>query len=95
MAEVIDWSPVDDDNNSAPPVGAPEGMLPSGVNNTMRAMMGSLRRMYDKIVSAETVLPYLPLAGGTVTGNVAMNGTGGLTLAGVLLGAPLERLYTG
>ena len=77
MAEVVDWSPVDDDNDSAPPVGAPEGMMPSAVNNTLRAMMASLRRMYDK--------PYLPTAGGTVTGNVAINGTGGLALSGVQL----------
>jgi len=85
MAEVIDWAPVDDDNNAAPPVGAPEGMMPAQVNNTMRAMMGSLRRMYDQIVAGTLALPYLPLAGGTVTGNVAINGTGGMALSGVQL----------
>jgi hypothetical protein len=85
MAEVQDWSPVDDDNDAAPPVGAPEGMMPSAANNIMRAMMGSLRRMYDKIVDGTLALPYLSTAGGTVTGNVAINGTGGLSLSGVQL----------
>ena len=85
MAEVSDWSPIDDNNNSAPPVGAPEGCMPSAVNNIMRAMMGSLRRMLDSIVSGVQALPYLPIAGGTVTGNVAVNGTGGVQLQTTVL----------
>lgn len=44
MAEVFDWNVVDASNNQAPPVGAPEGMAPSTVNDIMRAMMGSIRR---------------------------------------------------
>ena len=80
MSEVVDWSPVDDDNDAAPPVGAPEGMMPSAVNNTLRAMMASLRRMYDKLVDGTQALPYLPTAGGVVSGNVAVNGTGGVAL---------------
>ena len=38
------WSPTDASNNSAAPDGAPEGMPPSGVNDTMRAIMGADRR---------------------------------------------------
>jgi len=48
-------------------------------------MMGAIRRLYDQIVAGTLALPYLPLAGGTVTGNVAINGTGGVTLSGVQL----------
>lgn len=85
MAEITDWSPVDDNNNMAPPVGWPEGMMPSAVNNTARGMMGTLRRAWDRIVAGTEVLPYLPLAGGTVTGNVAVNGTGGVSLQTTVL----------
>jgi len=59
--------------------------MPSSINNCMRAMMGSLRRWYDKVLDGTLALPYLPLAGGTVTGNVAINGTGGVSLSGVQL----------
>ncbi len=34
-------------NNSAPPIGAPEGMLGEDVNDTMRVMMASQRETYD------------------------------------------------
>jgi hypothetical protein len=37
------------DNNSAPPNGAPEGMLPSAVNDTMRDMMAQIRDVGDGI----------------------------------------------
>lgn len=43
------WSPNDASNNAVSPAGAPEGMLPSGVNNTMRAMMGATKRFWDRI----------------------------------------------
>jgi len=68
MSEVSTWDPVDDNNTSAPPAGAPEGMQPSAVNNTMRAMMGALRRMYDTFTAQFTALPttYLRLTGGTI-----------------------------
>jgi hypothetical protein len=36
-------------NNAAPPDGAPEGMLPSGVNDTMRDMMAQIRDVGDGI----------------------------------------------
>ena len=37
------------DNNAAPPNGAPEGMLPSAVNDTMRDMMAQIRDVGDGI----------------------------------------------
>ena len=42
------WNEVDDNNSSAAPDGAPEGMAPGGVNNTMRAMMGAIKRWWNK-----------------------------------------------
>ena len=41
------WNESDDNNSTAAPDGAPEGMPPSGVNNTVRAVMGAIKRWYD------------------------------------------------
>jgi hypothetical protein len=73
MADVDTWSPLDESNISPPPDGWPEFMLPSGVNNSARAMMGAIRRWYDKTLSGELVLPYLKLSGGSVTGAVTVS----------------------
>lgn len=73
MADISAWSPVDESNTAAPPAGAPEGMAHSAVNNTMRAMMGAVRRFYDwtttNIVALQNSLAnYLPISGGSLTG---------------------------
>lgn len=51
MAELSSsaWSETDDSNSSAPPDGWPEGMNPSDVNNAARAMMGAIKRFWDRI----------------------------------------------
>jgi microcystin-dependent protein len=41
------WSETDASNNTPAPDGAPEGMFPSGVNDTIRAVMGATKRWYD------------------------------------------------
>jgi hypothetical protein len=41
------WSGTDASNNTPAPDGAPEGMFPSGVNDTIRAVMGATKRWYD------------------------------------------------
>ena len=41
------WSETDASNNTPAPDGAPEGMFPSGVNDTLRAVMGATKRWYD------------------------------------------------
>ena len=41
------WSETDASNSTPAPDGAPEGMIPSGVNDTIRAMMGATKRWYD------------------------------------------------
>ncbi len=44
---VSNWSTTAGDNNSAPPDGAPEGMLASEVNNTIRQNMASVRELAE------------------------------------------------
>jgi hypothetical protein len=41
------WNEADAANSSAAPDGWPEGMAPSGVNDSGRAMMGALKRWYN------------------------------------------------
>jgi hypothetical protein len=48
MTDINVWNATDDNNNAAAPAGWPEGMMPSGVNNAARAMMGSLKRWRDQ-----------------------------------------------
>ena len=48
------WNEIDDNNAAAAPDGAPEGMPPSGVNNTLRAMMGAIKRWYDQSIPRAT-----------------------------------------
>jgi len=73
MADISTWSPVDESNNQPPPDGWPENQSPSSVNNCARAMMGAVRRFYDQIIAGTLSLPYLPITGGTVTGNITAN----------------------
>jgi microcystin-dependent protein len=41
------WNENDTNNNQPAPDGAPEGMSPSGVNDTIRAVMGALKRWFN------------------------------------------------
>ena len=43
-----DWSETAASNNAAAPNGAPEGMLGSAVNNTMREMMAAIKRDWNR-----------------------------------------------
>jgi hypothetical protein len=56
MADIKNWSGVDDDNSEASPNGFPEGMARSGVNDSARAMMGAIRDFY---AAAEWVTVYV------------------------------------
>src|SRR4051812_17229820 len=87
MTDIISWSPVDASNNAAPPAGWPENMQPSAVNDCARAMMGAIRRYYDTLLSGSFVLPYLPITGGAVTGNITaanINATGQINAVGAV-----------
>jgi hypothetical protein len=61
------------DNNAAPPNGATEGMLPSGVNDTMRDMMSQIRDVGDGIRDGTYTMTAPKITGGTITG-VALSG---------------------
>jgi hypothetical protein len=61
------------DNNAAPPNGAPEGMLPSGVNDTMRDMMAQIRDVGDGIRGGTYTMTAPVITGGSITG-VALSG---------------------
>jgi len=77
-------------NTAAPPDGAPEGMLPSAVNDTMRDMMSQIRDCGDGIRDGTYTMTAAKITGGTITGitdlAVADGGTGASTLTGVLKG---------
>jgi len=73
-------------NNAAPPDGAPEGMLPSAVNDTMRDMMAQIRDCGDGIRDGTYTMTAAKITGGTITGitdlAVADGGTGSSTASG-------------
>ena len=77
-------------NTAAPPDGAPEGMLPSAVNDTMRDMMSQIRDVGDGIRDGTYTMTAPKITGGSITGitdlAVADGGTGASTLTGVLKG---------
>jgi hypothetical protein len=56
------------DNNAAPPNGAPEGMLPSAVNDTMRDMMAQIRDVGDGIRGGTYTMTAPVITGGSITG---------------------------
>jgi len=60
-------------NTAAPPDGAPEGMLPSAVNDTMRDMMAQIRDCVDGIRDGTYTMTAAKITGGTITG-VAFTG---------------------
>jgi hypothetical protein len=55
-------------NTAAPPDGAPEGMLPSAVNDTMRDMMSQIRDCGDGIRGGTYTMTAPVITGGSVTG---------------------------
>ncbi len=55
-------------NNAAPPDGAPEGMLPSAVNDTMRDMMAQIRDVGDGIRDGTYTMTAPKITGGSITG---------------------------
>ena len=47
MTNISEWSTTAASNNSASPDGFPEGMAPSGVNNSAREVMAAVRAYYE------------------------------------------------
>jgi hypothetical protein len=69
-------------NTAAPPDGAPEGMLPSAVNDTMRDMMAQIRDCGDGIRGGTYTMTAPVITGGSVTGVTAVSTSGNLTFTG-------------
>jgi hypothetical protein len=63
-------------NTAAPPDGAPEGMLPSAVNDTMRDMMAQIRDVGDGVRDGTYTMTAVKITGGTIN-----NATIGATTA--------------
>jgi hypothetical protein len=60
MADLSDntnWFETDASNNKASPNGWPEGMMPSGVNDTARGDKGALKRFWDRINPVQGIAP--------------------------------------
>jgi hypothetical protein len=55
-------------NTATPPDGAPEGMLPSAVNDTMRDMMAQIRDCGDGVRDGTYTMTAVKITGGTITG---------------------------
>jgi hypothetical protein len=55
-------------NTAAPPDGAPEGMLPSAVNDTMRDMMAQIRDVGDGVRDGTYTMTAVKITGGTING---------------------------
>jgi hypothetical protein len=85
-------------NTAAPPDGAPEGMLPSAVNDTMRDMMAQIRDVGDGIRDGTYTMTAAKITGGSITGitdlAVADGGTGASTLTGIIKGSGTSALTT-
>ncbi len=110
MAELSDstnWSEVDASNNQSPPAGWPAGMNPSQVEPTARAMMGAIKRFWDRIngtvtttgaagayvyTPASATWPAAYVQGETITFRANFTSVGGDTLNVNSLGArPLYK----
>jgi len=78
-----DYSPTPSDNTSPPPLGAPEGMFPSAVNDTIREMMSVINQLGTTTQSTFAGLGSMStqnsddvsITGGSVTG-VTLAGEG-------------------
>ena len=48
------WTENDNNNSTAAPDGAPEGMAPAGINDVLRAHQGAVKRFWNKINAVKT-----------------------------------------
>lgn len=76
MGDVSSWSTTAGNNNSASPDGAPEGMAPSGVNNTIRENMRAERAFAND-------LPWFTYGDGDGASTIAYASATSFTVAGV------------
>ena len=102
--DISGWSPDAASNNRPPPDGWPEGMQPSGVNDSAREMMAAIRRWWERLTPTLTsagtpavqTLTYATAPGAYVRGDVftffsGFTTTGPMTLNVNGLGPKLVR----
>jgi hypothetical protein len=75
-------------NTAAPPDGAPEGMLPSAVNDTMRDMMAQIRDCGDGIRGGTYTMTAPVITGGSISGLSSLASTGVATFSAGSVSAP-------
>lgn len=85
MSNISTYSATAANNNSAPPNGAPEGMQPSAVNDTMREIMSGIAKWYAGLKGALVTT-------GTSTAYVLTTGSSHATLAAI--GLVVFRIHT-
>jgi hypothetical protein len=91
MTDIKSWSTAAASNNSASPDGAPEGMAPSGVNDTIREVMAAVRRWFE---SAQwTDLGDIPTRTGATTFTLVGDKTATYTVNRRLKLADASTLY--
>jgi hypothetical protein len=73
-------------NNAAPPDGAPEGMLPSAVNDIMRDMMAQIRDCGDGIRGGTYTMTAPVITGGSINGTTTITTSGAISYTGTLTG---------
>jgi hypothetical protein len=105
MTLYSDYSATPADNNSPPPVGAPEGMYPSSVNDTMREMMSVIRQLGDQVgttfaglgTMATQNADSVAITGGSVTATLAGNGSNisGLNAGALTTGTVPQQALSG
>ena len=67
MSAISTWSTNAAVNSSASPDGAPEGMPPSGVNDTIRELMAQIRTWYENAQWVDLGLTHTRVSGGSIT----------------------------
>ena len=84
MTTYLDYQANPGDNNSPPPVGAPEGMFPAAVNDVLREIMSVIRQLGDQVSTtfsglgsmAQQNAGAVAITGGAVNANLTGNGAG-------------------
>ena len=89
MGEIRDYNVSADSNTATPPDGAPEGMAPSTVNNTMREAYARIKRFYNDTNGANTT------AGSSNTYTLAASRTVASYAAGDMYVAKFNHSNTG
>lgn len=72
---VSDWSSTADNNTTLEGISIAEDCPAANVNNVIRAIAAAIKTFSGTVLTSGA--SYLPLAGGTVTGQITRSGAGG------------------